>query len=86
MKKIFTVKKIPLEGLLEILTNLYEEGTNFIDISGEVGTVTKDILHIDVLPEYMSDPEEEFVMEQEDDINESVQVTKLSDDDINNLI
>jgi hypothetical protein len=31
MKDKLSIKKIPLKGLLEILTDLYEEGVNFID-------------------------------------------------------
>ena len=28
------LRKIPLEGLIQILTNLFEDGADFIDISG----------------------------------------------------
>lgn len=78
------LRKIPLEGLLQILTNLFEEGADFIDISGEQdnrenGAV--DIIKITVKPEYMSDDSE---VEIEVDIEEDK--PSLSEDDINELI
>ena len=77
------LRKIPLEGLIEILTNLFEEGADYIDISGEQdnreeGSV--DIIKITVKPEYMSDDSE---VEIEVDVEER---PTLSEDDINELI
>jgi len=80
-----TLRKIPLEGLITILTNLFEEGADFIDISGqqderEEGSI--DVIKITVKPEYMSDDTEvEIEVDIEDDDKPS-----LSEDDINDLI
>ena len=82
-----SLRKIPLEGLIQILTNLFEEGADFIDISGqqderEEGSV--DVIKITVKPEYMSDDSEleiEVDMQEEEDKPNS-----LSEDDINELI
>jgi hypothetical protein len=79
------LRKIPLEGLIQILTNLFEDGADFIDISGvqddrEDGPV--DVIKITVKPEYMSDENE---LEIEVDI-EGENPNSLSEDDINDLI
>ena len=79
------LRKIPLEGLIQILTNLFEEGADFIDISGvqdnrEDGPV--DVIKITVKPEYMSD---ESDVEIEVDI-EGENPNLLSEDDLNELI
>lgn len=79
-----SLRKIPLEGLIQILTNLFEEGADFIDISGqqddrEDGPV--DVIKITVKPEYMSDENE---LEIEVDIEG--EKPSLSEDDINDLI
>ncbi len=53
------VSKIPLKGLLEVLSQLYNEGVNYIDIQGEdKGESIADVMHINVLPEYMATEEE----------------------------
>lgn len=78
------LRKIPLEGLIQILTNLFEEGADFIDISGEQDNREEgpvDIIKITVKPEYMSDDSE---VEIEVDIEE--EKPSLSEDDINELI
>jgi hypothetical protein len=82
-----TLRKIPLEGLIAILTNLFEEGADFIDISGqqddrEGGAI--DVIKITVKPEYMSD-EDELEIEVEIEEEEEERPT-LSEDDINELI
>jgi hypothetical protein len=78
------LRKIPLEGLIQILTNLFEEGADFIDISGEQDNREEgpiDIIKITVKPEYMSDDSE---VEIEVEIEE--EKPSLSEDDINELI
>lgn len=78
------LRKIPLEGLIEILTNLFEEGADFIDISGEQDNREEgpvDVIKITVKPEYMSDDSE---VEIEVDIQE--EKPTLSEDDLNDLI
>jgi hypothetical protein len=94
-----TLHKIPLEALIGILTDLYDNGADFIDISGENSEkegLPKDTIKITVKPEYLSDYNEEDVMELEQEIemdfsgdegddNDSSK-TSLSDEDINDLI
>ena len=80
-----SLRKIPLEGLIQILTNLYEEGADFIDISGiqdnrEEGSI--DVIKITVKPEYMSDDND---LQIEVDM-EGEKPNSLSEDDINELI
>lgn len=80
-QKFNIAKKVPLFSLLEILTDLYEEGVNFIDISGENISSVKDIIHIDIQPNYIDEK-----YESEEVTNEEIKVTKLSDDNLNDLI
>jgi hypothetical protein len=83
-----TLRKIPLEGLIQILTNLFEEGADFIDISGqqddrEGGAI--DVIKITVKPEYMSD-DNELEIEVDMEGYEEDKPNSLSEDDINELI
>lgn len=86
-KSKHTIKKIPLHGLLAILTDLYEKGVDYIDIYGDSSSETKDNLHIFVNPEYYSNNED--MDEQIDSLNSVSENTcgiTLTDEDINNLI
>jgi hypothetical protein len=82
------LRKLPLFELLTILTELYEDGVDYIDISGTPSLskeYPQDTLKITVRPEYI---EEEYQEEyQEEDITPSnINVSRLSEDDINDLI
>ena len=58
---IMDIRKIPLEPLIQILQDLFENGTDFIDISGEQnaeGEAPRDMIKISVKPEYMMDHDE----------------------------
>jgi len=58
---IMDIRKIPLEPLIQILQDLFENGTDFIDISGEQnaeGEAPRDMIKILVKPEYMMDHDE----------------------------
>ena len=91
------LRKIPLGPFLEILQDLFENGADFIDISGDVndeGESPRDNLKITVKPEYLSpdiNEEEEdvidygmdFLIHNETDTTPS---SPLSDDDIEDLI
>lgn len=55
------LRKIPLEPLLQILTDLFDSGADFIDISGEnnaEGDELRDIIKITIKPEYMMDKDD----------------------------
>jgi hypothetical protein len=76
------LRKIPLEPLLQILTDLFDSGADFIDISGENnadGDELRDIIKITIKPEYMMDKDdmiEEIEMDYsgdyDDDDNEDI--------------
>lgn len=71
------LRKIPLESLLEILSDLYESGVDYIDIAGETNKKNRDVINITVKEEYMF-----FNNEEEDDVTEK----GLFEGDINDLI
>jgi len=77
------LRKIPLAELLTILTELYEDGVDYIDISGKSSTATEDpqdLIKITVRPDYMSKDE------TEENTSSNIDVSRLSDTDINDLI
>lgn len=78
------LRKIPLFEFLTILTELYEEGVDYIDISGEQNDYDdrpQDAIKITVRPDYIAEDYEE------EDVNpSSINVSRLSEDDINDLI
>jgi hypothetical protein len=80
------IRKIPLEGLIQILQDLFETGADYIDISGvqddrENGPI--DVIKITVKPEYMSDDDESDI---EIEIDMEGERPSLSEEDLNNLI
>jgi hypothetical protein len=91
------LRKIPLGPFIEILTDLYENGADFIDLLGEEnnnGETPRDSIKITVKPEYLSpdidnDDEDvvdygmDFLINNENDTNSS---SHLSKDDIEDLI
>ena len=90
------LRKIPLGPFLEILQDLFENGADFIDLSGNEDNGTeapRDTLKITVKPEYLSPDieEEEEVIDHGmdfliDNTNDSLPSSPLSDDDIQDLI
>jgi hypothetical protein len=91
------LRKIPLGPFLEILTDLFENGADFIDISGDVnneGEAPRDSIKITVKPEYLSpdiNEEEEDVIDHGmdfliDNKTDTTSPSPLSDDDIEDLI
>ena len=90
------LRKIPLGPFLDILQDLFENGADFIDLSGNEDNGTeapRDTLKITVKPEYLSPDIEE---EEEDVIDHGMDFlidnisdlppSPLSDDDIEDLI
>ena len=95
------LRKIPLGPLIEILTDLFENGADFIDLSGDEnndGETPRDILKITVKPEYLSLEEEDeediidygmdFLINNETDTpsSSSSSSSPFSKDDIEDLI
>jgi hypothetical protein len=71
------IRKIPLEPLIHILQDLFDNGTDFVDISGEQnieGEEPRDVIKISVKPEYMmnfnddDDNEENMIEFMEEEI------------------
>lgn len=89
------LRKIPLGPFIEILQDLFENGADYIDISGENnddGETPRDTIKITVKPEYLIDHneddtvelEQEIQMDYSDDLDTGR--STLSDEDINDLI
>jgi hypothetical protein len=86
----FTITKIPLEPLIEILLKIYELGMEYIDIEGVIDVDdVKDTVNIKFCNEYMEiDKTDEGSIKGYiigyNDIDEEQR--PLSDDDLNELI
>ena len=93
------LRKIPLGLFIEILTDLFENGADFIDLAGDEnneGDAPKDSVKITVKPEYLSEEEEEdddvqylgqvIRINYSEDNNEDVSTRPFSDEDIQDLI
>jgi len=84
MSQKLQFKKVPILPLLDILENLYMDGTVYIDIEGLSNLEEfSDSIKIIVRPEYM-EVEEEV---EEDIIFDETNITPISEiDDLRNLI
>ena len=85
------IKKIPLDDLIEILTDLYNRGVDYIDILAPEEPSEDDKMTIKFTKEYLSpdmQDEEDIMGDDEEDILDiSIENdTKLSDEDLNQLI
>ena len=85
------IKKIPLNELIDILSDLYNRGVDFIDILAPEEPSEDDRMTIKFTKEYMSpDMEIEEGEELEDDEEDVLDITiipdKLSDEDLNQLL
>lgn len=89
------LRKIPLGMFIEILQDLYENGAEFIDLSGnmtEEGDALRDSVKITVRPEYLAeeiDEDEDYTETRIDYVNndeEDDNDCSLSDDDIEKLM
>lgn len=82
--KEFTLKKIDLDTLLQVLVGLYNSGVDYVDISG-INNEEQDVIKVTVRDDYFQDPSAEYT----DDIEEEPRLNtnaKLSDEDLNQLI
>jgi hypothetical protein len=85
------INKIPLQPLIQILQNLYDDGADYIDIkakSTEEGEQKRDVVTIIVKPEYISEDSgaQEIEIDYSDDEDDIINEEGLSDEDINDLI
>ena len=84
-KEQLTIKKVPLDGFIDILMDLYNKGVDYIDITG-VTDDHSDKMAISFTSEYMMEgAEEEFKdlpqLDMKDLLNK-----KLSQEDLDQLI
>ena len=86
------IKKIPLNELIDILSDLYNRGVDFIDMLAPEDPSEDDRMTIKFSKEYMSpDAELEEGEELGDDEEDVLDITiipdtKLSDEDLNQLL
>lgn len=77
------IVKIPLAALLAILQDLYDNGADYIDISGEenvLGLELKDMMKIVVKPDYLSQEErDDYDIDEEDDDEEDYEENNEED-------
>jgi hypothetical protein len=75
------IKKVPLEELLDVLSELYEKGVDYVDL---ITKEDENRISLIFTEEYMSEEaREEF---QEGTSDEIIIDTKLSDEDLNELL
>ena len=80
--------------LIQILQELYDGGADYVDISGDTDKdgVPRDTIKLTVKPEYLSEFDEESVLNLEHELElewseeEDDAPSSLSDEDINDLI
>jgi hypothetical protein len=78
------IQKIPLDRLIETLVDLYNQGIDYIDISGVPG-IDQDRMAIVFTRDYMTEEgKKNFGEDYEIDLE--IGPSKLTDDDINQLI
>ena len=86
------IKKIPLNELIDILSDLYNRGVDFIDMLAPEDPSEDDRMTIKFSKEYMSPDAEleegEAVEDDEEDVLDITIIpdTKLSDEDLNQLL
>jgi hypothetical protein len=75
------IKKVPLEELLDVLNDLYEKGVDYVDL---ITKEDENRISLIFTEEYMApEAREEF---EEASTDEIIIDTKLSDEDLNQLI
>jgi len=96
MKKQLRLNKVSVSSLIQVLSQLFEDGADFIDIEGEPQEGKEnDIIKVTVRPEYYidakghtesdeDDPEYLFTEQPYEAPDEELNL--LSDEDINDLI
>jgi len=84
--KEIVLKKIPLKIFIDVLTDAWNQGADFIDIIGQADEV-QDNIGIAIKQEYYSQPENDSEIEEDYDIEVELDpLKKLDDEDLNQLI
>jgi hypothetical protein len=84
MSKIQVIQKIELEGLLDMLTDLYEKGVDYIDIV--IPDPKDNKMAIVFSTEYLTEEARAEVEENSEPFLDDLNNTKFSDEDLNQLI
>lgn len=79
------LKKIPLNDLINLLVNLYNRGVDYIDIGGSQGE-QKDLMAISFTNDYIAENAKEEFDKMDVEISDEHFKTKLTDEDLNQLI
>lgn len=87
-KRFKTLKKVSIIGLIDMLKKIYDDGADFIDITGEpTKEGNESVIKIEVKPEYYTEESNDTdpqYMVTEQDYEEDF--PPISDEDINDLI
>jgi hypothetical protein len=83
--KEIRIQKIPLDTLIETLVTLYNQGIDYVDISGTPGTAF-DSMAIVFTEEYMTEEGKKNFAGENINFSLEIEPNKLTDDDINQLI
>jgi hypothetical protein len=78
------IEKIPLDRLIETLVDLYNKGIDYVDIAGMPG-IDQDRMAIVFTRDYMTE-EGKKNFGEDDELDLEIGPSKLTDDDINQLI
>ncbi len=82
--KEFTLKKIELNTLIQVLVGLYNSGVDYVDLSGS-NQEGQDVVKVTVREGYYQEEEPDYEQYEQEDIIIKPN-TKLSDEDLNQLI
>jgi hypothetical protein len=85
MEREVKIEKIPLDRLIDTLVNLYNQGVDYIDISGVPG-VEQDRMAIVFNKDYMTEEGAKNVEGFEKKLDLEIKQSKLTDEDLNQLI
>lgn len=79
------LKKLPLDRLINVLVELYNKGVDYIDITG-VPDEEQDRVAISFSKDYMTEEGRKNFEDAPVDLTDEFFDTKLTDDDLNDLI
>ena len=81
-----SIRKIPIQSLINVLVELYNRGVDYVDIIGAQSDL-QDTMAITFTKDYMSpEGKENFKDVHEDEEIDLTNLDKLSDEDLNALI
>ena len=84
-KRPIVLKKLPLDKLIDVLVELYNKGVDYIDITG-VPDEEQDKVAISFSKDYMTEEGKKNFEDAPVDLTDEFFDTKLSDEDLNDLI